>query len=603
MPRTGGFAARGRLWNHEREDVGGTVGVSDVEERTTTEQRQQARAKRRLTRDFGRSAWIRMALVALIDAFLVLGLVQFISNRSYAVAALMVVVLALVNWAYLNPKAQASRWLTPGLALMLVFVVYPVLYTAYLSFTNYQTGNLLDRDQAIERLERVPVRTGDVGATLQMAVYRSAADELALLVAGEGVEPFIGIPRPASAEPSVEPVADLSGETIDLADPPAEIAGYELLTGLAVTAENRRLESAVLDLPGGSSATVVTLSTARVQTGGLRFTYDPATDTLFDAQTDRTCRSGVGTFYCDGVPEDEVQAVARLASDTTITCEEGVCDDVPLFALDQSLAGWKQVVGFDNYADIFGNDRIRAPFVRVLLWNIVFAAASVMSTFILGLTLALALKNENMRGRSVYRSIYIVPYAMPAFLSIFVWAGLLNTQNGQINGMLGSLGIPEINWLGGSTTAMISVLLVNLWLGFPYMFLINSGALTSIPEELIEAAKVDGAGAWKTFRMVTLPLLLVSTAPLLIGSFAFNFNNFALIYLLTDGGPPLRGYDVPVGATDILISFTFDIAAGAGRGSQYSLASAIVVIIFVVLATTSALSFRLTKKLEDIYDQ
>jgi ABC-type sugar transport system permease subunit len=103
--------------------------------------------------------------------------------------------------------------------------------------------------------------------------------------------------------------------------------------------------------------------------------------------------------------------------------------------------------------------------------------------------------------------------------------------------------------------------------------------------------------------MVTLPLLLVSTAPLLIGSFAFNFNNFALIYLLTDGGPPLTGYDVPVGATDILISFTFDIAAGAGRGSQYALASAIVVIIFLVLATTSALSFRLTKKLEDIYDQ
>lgn len=577
--------------------------MDDVEERSAAQERQRARARRRLTRDFGRGTWLRIALVALIDAFLVLGLLQFISNRSYAVAALAIVVLVLVNWAYLNPRAQASRWLTPGLALMLVFVVYPVLYTAYLSFTNYQTGNLLDREQAIERLERVPIRTDEVGATLDMAVYRNAADELALLVAGEGVEPFIGVPRDPSDPPAVEQVVDLSGETIDLASPPAEIAGYELLTGLAITAENRRLESAVLDLPDGAVATVVTLNSARIRSGGFRFVYDEATDTLFDAQTDRTCRSGVGTFYCDGVPEDDVQAVARLAGDTTITCEDGTCDDVPLFALDQSLAGWKQVVGFDNYADIFGNDRIRAPFVRVLLWNIVFAAVSVLSTFALGLGLALALKNESMRGRSIYRSIYIVPYAMPAFLSIFVWAGLLNTQNGQVNRMLGPLGIPEINWLGGSTTAMISVLLVNLWLGFPYMFLINSGALTSIPEELLEAARVDGASAWKTFRMVTLPLLLVSTAPLLIGSFAFNFNNFALIYLLTDGGPPLRGYDVPVGATDILISFTFDIAAGAGRGNQYSLASAIVVIIFVVLATTSALSFRLTKKLEDIYDQ
>lgn len=359
----------------------------------------------------------------------------------------------------------------------------------------------------------------------------------------------------------------------------------------------------MLDLPGGSTGTVATLNTVRVSVGGLRFDYDETTDTLYDAQADRTCRSGVGTFYCDDVPEDEVQAVARLATDTTITCDAGRCDDVPLFALDQSLAGWQQVIGPDNYADIFTNERIRAPFVRVLLWNVVFAAVSVLSTFALGLGLALALKDDTMRGRSIYRSIYIVPYAMPAFLSIFVWAGLLNNQNGQVNGLLGSIGLPDVNWLGGTTTAMVSVLLVNLWLGFPYMFLINSGALTAIPEELIEAARVDGASAWKTFRMVTLPLLLVSTAPLLIGSFAFNFNNFALIYLLTDGGPPLTGYDVPVGATDILISFTFDIAFGSGRGSQYSLASAIVVVIFMVLATTSALSFRLTKKLEDIYDQ
>ena len=577
--------------------------MDEVEERAIARDPGVTRARRRLTRDLGRGTWVRMGLVALLDAFLVLGLVQFLANESYAVAALTIVVLVLVNWAYLNPRAQASRWLTPGLALMLVFVVYPVLYTAYLSFTNYQTGNLLDRDQAIERLQDVPIRTGEIGASLDMAVYRNDADELALLVAGEGVEPFIGVPRRTADEPAVQPVADLSGEAIDFAAPPAEIAGYELLTGLAVTSVNRQLESAVLDLPGGATARVATLNTARVQSGGLRFVYDEATDTLYDAQADRTCRSGVGTFYCDGVPEDEVQAVARLAGDTTITCADGVCDGVPLFALDQSLAGWKQVVGFDNYADLFGNDRIRAPFVRVLIWNVVFAAASVLSTFALGLALALALRNEHMRGRSIYRSIYIVPYAMPAFLSIFVWAGLLNTQNGQVNRMLGPLGLPEVNWLGGTTTAMVSVLIVNLWLGFPYMFLINSGALTSIPEELLEAARVDGASAWKTFRMVTLPLLLVSTAPLLIGSFAFNFNNFALIYLLTDGGPPLRGYDVPVGATDILISFTFDIAAGAGRGSQYSLASAIVVIIFVVLATTSALSFRLTKKLEDVYDQ
>lgn len=576
--------------------------MSDVEELETT--KNEVRAKRRLNRaSSGRSWLVRGGLVAIIDALLVLGLAQFVANEAYAVAGLVVFTLVLVNWAYLNPRAQASRWLTPGLVLMAVFVVYPVLYTAYISLTNFQTGNLLDKDQAIERLEDVEIRSDGVGATLDMAVYRNDADELALLVAGDGVEPFIGIPRTAADEPAVDQVADLSGTDIDMAAPPAEIEGFELLTGLAVTGENRRLEEAVLDLPGGSTAEVQTLNTARVRVGGDRFVYDPETDTLFDAQYDRTCVAGVGTFVCDGVPEEQVQQVALLASGSEIVCSAGVCDSVPLYALDQSLAGWKQVIGFDNYADILTNERIRAPFLRVLAWNVVFAFMSVFMTFAMGLALALTLKNDGMRGRAIYRSIYIVPYAIPAFLSILVWRGLLNPDFGQINNMLEAVGLPAVNWLGEQTTAMISILVVNLWLGFPYMFLINSGALTSIPEELIEAARVDGAGPWKTFRLVTLPLLLVSTAPLLIGAFAFNFNNFVLIYLLTNGGPPLTGFDVPVGSTDILISFTFDIAAGAGRGNQYALASAIVVIIFVVLATTSAMSFRLTKKLEDIYDQ
>jgi len=577
--------------------------MTDLEQAETTKNEQRAKERLQRNRASTRSFVVRMVLVAIIDALLILGLAQFIANRSWAVAGLVLFTLAMVNWAYLNPKAQASRWLTPGLVLMAVFVVYPVLYTAYISLTNFQTGNLLDKDQAIERLEEVEVRTEEQGATLTMVVYRNDAGELALLVAGDGVEPFIGTPRTAGDEPMVDPVIDLAGTDIDVSSPPEEVAGYELLTGLAVTGENRRLESAVLDLPGNATAVVQTLNTARVMIGGQRFEYDEVSDTLYDAQTDRTCPSGVGTFVCDGVPEEEVQRVALLAEDSGIVCAAGVCDNVPLYALDQSLAGWQQVIGLDNYADIFTNERIRAPFMRVLAWNVVFAFMSVLMTFALGLALALTLKNDNMRGRSIYRSIYIVPYAIPAFLSILIWRGLLNPDFGQINSMLEAVGIPAVNWLGEGTTAMFSVLLVNLWLGFPYMFLINSGALTSIPEELIEAARVDGAGPWKTFRMVTLPLLLVSTAPLLIGAFAFNFNNFVLIYLLTNGGPPLTGYDVPVGSTDILISFTFDVAAGAGRGNQYALASAIVVIIFLVLATTSALSFRLTKKLEDIYDQ
>ncbi len=557
----------------------------------------------RFARYTGRAFWLRTAIVGVIDAFLVLGAVQFAQNRSWAVLAMLLLAGLLINWAYLSPRAQASRWLTPGLVLMMFFVVYPVLYTTYVSFTNFQTGNLLSREQAIERLEEAEIKTGESGELLDMLVYRDGDDQLALLVHGGDAEPFMGVVRDADAEAAPSPVPGFDPSAFDPEAPPESVDGFELLSGLAVTGQASRLEDVILDLSPSSSAEVETLSSARLVIGGLRFIYDADNDTLFDQQTGRTCDAGEGTFFCDGVPEDEVQRVARLSADTTIVCTAGMCDGVPLFALDQTLAGWREVVGPDNYVDLLTNERIRGPFGRVLLWNVIFGFGSVLLTFALGLGLALTLKNEDMKYRSVYRSIYIIPYAVPGFLSILVWRGLLNNEFGQINRMFDGIGLPTVDWLGSGNTAMISVFLVNTWLGFPYMFLICSGALTSIPEELIEAARVDGAGPWKVFRMVTLPLLLVSTAPLLIGSFAFNFNNFLLIFLLTNGGPPLSGYDVPVGSTDILISFTFDIAAGAGRGSQFGLASAIIVLIFVVLATTSAMSFGLTKKLEEIYDQ
>jgi len=143
------------------------------------------------------------------------------------------------------------------------------------------------------------------------------------------------------------------------------------------------------------------------------------------------------------------------------------------------------------------------------------------------------------------------------------------------------------------------VILVSVWLTVPYFFLVSLGALQSIPSELIEAAEVDGGGAWQVFRKITLPLLLVAVAPLMIASFAFNFNNFNNIYLLTGGGPALN--DSPVaGATDILISYTYKIAFAAGKGQDYGLASAIAIFIFFTVGTISAISFSRTRALENL---
>lgn len=150
-----------------------------------------------------------------------------------------------------------------------------------------------------------------------------------------------------------------------------------------------------------------------------------------------------------------------------------------------------------------------------------------------------------------------------------------------------------------ATRHKFAILLVNLWLGFPYMFLVCTGALQAIPAELKEAGIMDGAGAIKRFFHITLPLLLVSVAPLLIASFAFNFNNFALIYMLTGGGPNFSGTPVLIGETDLLISMVYSISFESGT-RQFGLASALSILIFAVVGIISWLGFRQTRKLEEV---
>ena len=143
------------------------------------------------------------------------------------------------------------------------------------------------------------------------------------------------------------------------------------------------------------------------------------------------------------------------------------------------------------------------------------------------------------------------------------------------------------------------MLIVNLWLGFPYMFLVCMGALQGIPADVNEAAEMDGANPWQIFRSIKLPLLLVTVAPLLISSFAFNFNNFNAIYLTSEGGP-FPPSDSTVGATDLLITYTYRLAFG-GSGAQFGFAAAISVYIFAIVAIVSALGFRHSRKQEEVY--
>ena len=237
---------------------------------------------------------------------------------------------------------------------------------------------------------------------------------------------------------------------------------------------------------------------------------------------------------------------------------------------------------------------IRASFLKILLWNFGFAFGVVAITFALGLLVAITLNHAGLRGQRIYRSLIILPYAMPAVAMLLVWRDMFNTDFGLINRLFHL----DVNWFGGNWTARFAVLLVQLWLGYNYMFLVCTGALQSIPSELTEAAQVDGAKPFYAFRTITFPLLLVALAPLLISSFAYNFNNFGGIYLVSEGNP-FPPDNPQAGGTDILITYTYRLAFGGG-GAQYGFAAAISMFIFLIVAVVSIIGFRRTHALEEI---
>jgi arabinogalactan oligomer/maltooligosaccharide transport system permease protein len=257
--------------------------------------------------------------------------------------------------------------------------------------------------------------------------------------------------------------------------------------------------------------------------------------------------------------------------------------------------GWRTYKGAANFTSIARDPQIRTPFLRVLAWTFAYATIAVLVSFFIGLFLAIVLDKPGLRFSKLYRAVIFIPFAIPGFIVLLIWAGLLNDDFGVVNQTL-HLHVP---WLFDPWWAKVSVILVSVWMSVPYFFLVSLGSLQSIPNELVEAARVDGAGAWQVFRKITLPLLLVAVTPLLIASFAFNFNDFGKIFLLTGGGPPAEDQSV-AGSTDILISYTYKIAFQSGKGTDFGLAAALSLVIFVIVAGISAAAFWRSRSLEEM---
>jgi arabinogalactan oligomer/maltooligosaccharide transport system permease protein len=286
-----------------------------------------------------------------------------------------------------------------------------------------------------------------------------------------------------------------------------------------------------------------------------------------------------------------------------------VASFVPIaFTIFVSFTDWSQqhpalvegfhFIGLQNYREIL--DSLQSDVAGVVAWTLFFATVSTLINFFLGLFLAFLLNNPQMPERNIYRTILILPWAVPASIMIIAWSQLLNTDFGPINNIISQIHLPffdpgRIDWLGQANWARFSVIMVNTWFGFPFMMTACLGALQSIPTELGEAAQVDGAGVWTRFWRITFPLLRSATLPLVISTFAYNLNNFGAVYLLTQGGPRTTGANA--GATDILPTYTYNLALLQFR---YGLACAYGVLIFFFVGGLSLLNMKLSRAFEEV---
>lgn len=465
---------------------------------------------------------------------------------------------------YATHRAIPAKYLLPGVLFLTAFVIYPIFMTFQYSTTNFGDGTRTSKEVTIARI---------IGNS---AVQVENARTFGLAVGSEGTATsgpfsFLLVEEATGAVYSgnEDGLVELDPDTVTVENGVVtEAEGFLILTRSeinSVSAAGGPLEGFAIPTEDG----VIVAQGFRAVELFSPLEYDEATDTITNTQT--------GVVY---------------------SVERGPSGDRSFFVDPDgnrlSNMSWLENIGFANYARFFTDQRITQDFLRIFVWTLTFALVSVGSTFLLGLLLAIALNDDRLKGKKVYRSVLLLPYAIPGFISLMVWSGFWNTDFGLVNDLLGT----SINWLGDATWAKVAILATNLWMGFPYMFLVSTGALQAIPGDLKEAAAIDGASGFTQFRKITFPLLLVSVAPLLVSSFAFNFNNFNAIQLLTEGGP-FTPANPTAGGTDILISYTYRLAFG-GAGQQIGFASAVSVILFILTGVLAAVQFRATRALEDV---
>jgi arabinogalactan oligomer/maltooligosaccharide transport system permease protein len=501
--------------------------------------------------------FLKLGVLGGADAALIWLISAAINKNSFIIAGVVIAALIFINYSFMTKGAIPLKFLSIGLVFFSIFVVTPTGYTILMSTYNFKTGNEIAKSAALNEIINNGIVPDAEGTAYDLYLGKNSAGKYAGILENQVSKELLygdekGV-RPASESEVTRGVSGL-------------ITGAKGLT--PITPEEFANDDAVISalrFPLGDGSYAAPQGTDVASRLIQSVVYDPVTDQLENKELGLTyVNNGKGNF---------------------------VLKDDPTSRLDP---GWRAYSGLDNFKSLLTDEKLRNPFIKVFIWTIAFAFLSVGTTFAVGMALALALEAP-IKFRRFYRGFLILPYAIPSFMSILIWRGLFNKDFGAINMLLGL----NVDWFDSPWLARGAVILVNLWLGFPYMYLIGSGALQSIPAELEEAASIDGATEKQTFYTIKLPLLLQILGPLLIASFAFNFNNFNIIYLLTGGGPTNAIDGEVAGATDILISYAYKTAFGSNF-QDLGLSSAISMVMFVIVGSMSMYTLKKSKIMETL---
>jgi ABC-type sugar transport system permease subunit len=503
---------------------------------------------------------IRCGLLVLLDAAVIWFLIRLVNLGYYPLAGGFTIILIFVNFVLLREEAYPLRWMIVGLVLMAMFVIYPILFTVWVAFTNYGEGHLITKEQAIDQilsLKYVP----EAGKAYSWTAYKSPEGDYALWLLDAEGNGYLALP----GEPLTQPQPGEAGiGELDNKGVPTAIEGYSRLNAI-VAATDKNLPQILF---GEEGTTIQVRSPSEAAELLPLYVYDPDRDAMINQESGVVYSNIRGTFTS---PTGELLRPGFIAS-----------------------------VQLANFRDFFISPALRGPMVRIVTWNFAFAFLSLLLNFSLGLAIAILFNDPHFPFKKLIRSLLIIPYTVPALITILIWRGMLNPELGVIDRLLEGLFGWAPPWFTDQWWAKVAILIVNLWLSYPYFMLICSGALQSISEDYYAAAQVDGASPWQQFWKITLPLLLVAVGPLLVASFTFNFNNFNLIYLFNAGGPPIAGTPTPAGHTDILISYVYNLAFSGSRGVNYGFASAITIIIFIIVGAITLFQFRYTRMWEEV---